>query len=343
VIELRAVVLEAPESLAVEDRSPREPGRGEVELDVSSTGICGTDVSIFSGKIPVRHPRILGHEIAGVVASLGDDVEGLAPGARVVVDPNLYCGHCYQCSKGQENICPNGALLGRDRDGAFRDRIVVPASNVYGLPNGVSELVAPLIQVLTVCAHGQRGAPLFPGDSALILGLGVTGLLHTQIAKARGASPLIGVTRSESKRRLAGQLGADLVLDAADDRLDDRIKEATSGRGPDVVIECVGLVETLARSIRWVRIGGHVVLYGTITAREGALPFYQLYYKEVTLTNPRAAKPEDFPSSLDLVAGGCVRLEPMVTDTFPLERAAEAIEAARQSSTLKVILDHRAT
>jgi threonine dehydrogenase-like Zn-dependent dehydrogenase len=122
--------------------------------------------------------------------------------------------------------------------------------------------------------------------------------------------------------------------------LDERIREVTSGRGPDVVIECVGQVETLARAIRWARIGGHVMLFGTITADGGALPFYQLYYREITWTNPRAAKPEDFPASIALVSRGAVSLDPLVTHTLPLERAADAIAVTTRRSSLKVILDH---
>jgi 2-desacetyl-2-hydroxyethyl bacteriochlorophyllide A dehydrogenase len=342
VTDLRAVVLEAPESLALTEREEVRAGSGEVLIDISATGICGTDVSIFAGKIPVQHPLVMGHEMVGRVVEVGANVRrtDLAPGTRVVVDPNLYCGVCYQCSKGQANICPAGALMGRDRDGAFRDAIAVPASNVYPLPEKIEDLVAPLIQVLTTCVHGQRTAPLFAGDSALVLGLGVTGLLHLQVARARGASPLIGVTRSDSKRRLGEALGADLTLDAEDPRLDERIREATSGRGPDVVIECVGQVKTLAQAIRWARIGGHVMLFGTITADRGELPFYQLYYRQITWTNPRAAKPEDFPAAIDLASRRAVRLERLVTDTLPLEKAADAIAATTRRSSLKVILDH---
>jgi 2-desacetyl-2-hydroxyethyl bacteriochlorophyllide A dehydrogenase len=342
VTALRAVVLEAPRSLALTERDAARAGPGEVLIDISATGICGTDVSIFAGKISVQHPLVMGHEMVGRIVEVGEGVHrgDLGPGARVVVDPNLYCGVCYQCSKGQENVCPAGALMGRDRDGAFRDAIVVPASNAYPLPEEIDDLVAPLVQVLATCVHGQRTAPLFAGESTLVLGLGVTGLLHLQVARARGASPLIGVTRSEAKRRLAEALGADLTLDAGDPRLDERIMEATSGRGPDVVIECVGQVETLAQAIRWARIGGQVVLFGTITADRGALPFYQLYFRQITWTNPRAAKPEDFPASIELASRGAVRLEPLVTDTLPLEKAADAIAVTTQRSSLKVILDH---
>jgi L-iditol 2-dehydrogenase len=339
---LRAVVLEAPETIRVDDRPSPTPGPGEVLVDIITTGICGTDLSIYAGKIPVRHPLVMGHEMFGRISAGGahDDSATSKSGARVIVDPVISCGTCYLCSKGQGNLCPDGALLGRDRDGGLRETVAVPISNVYEVPDGIADAVAPLLQVLTTCTHAQRSVPLFPGDSALVIGLGVSGLLHLQLAKARGARPLIGITRSSSKRVLAQQLGADLTLDPADPDLADRVRESTQGRGPDVVIECVGKVETLAQAIELMRTGGRVVLFGTITADRGALPFYLLYLKEVTLTNPRAAKPEDFPTAIELVSSGAVKLEPLVSNTFPLAATQEAIDTVRSGEALKVMLDH---
>jgi 2-desacetyl-2-hydroxyethyl bacteriochlorophyllide A dehydrogenase len=308
-------------------------------IDIASSGICGTDLSIYAGKIAVTHPLVMGHEMFGHVAASADAT--LVEGTRVVVDPVVSCGDCFWCSKGQENLCPNGALLGRDRDGGFAESIAIPESNVYEVPDTIADAAAPLLQVLTVCIHGQRTLGLFPGESTVVIGLGVSGLLHLQIAKARGASPLIGITRSAEKRAVAERLGANLTIDAADPRLAEVVLDATSGRGPDTVIECVGKVETLAQSIDLVRVGGRIVLFGTITAGSGALDFYSLYKKEITLTNPRAAKPEDFPAAIDLAASGTIELEPLVTHTFPLHAADEAIAKTGTPGTLKVTLDHK--
>jgi L-iditol 2-dehydrogenase len=335
-----AAVLQSPEVLAVEERSTPVPAPDEVVVEVLNSGICGTDVSIFSGKIPVSHPLVMGHEMFGRVAAIGDSVRDIDLGRRVVVDPSISCGRCYQCSKGQVNLCPNGALLGRDRDGGFAGAVAVPARNIYPLPDGLEDRIAPLIQVLTTCIHAQRYGAIYPGDSVLIIGLGVTGLMHLQVAKARGAAPLIGITRSAPKRELARKLGADHVLDAGDDGLRDSVLEITSGRGPDIVIECVGKVETFGRAIELARVGGRIVMFGTMTGNGGELPLYQLYYKELTVTNPRAAKPEDFPASIELAANGSVELAPLISHSFPLPQAGEAVETARSGGALKIVLDH---
>jgi L-iditol 2-dehydrogenase len=337
-----AVVLAAPERLEVADQPEPRAAPGEALVRIATSGICGTDLSIYKGKIPVGYPRVLGHEFIGMV----EDVDGPAPpgvkaGTRVIVDPNIYCGRCYQCVKGQNNICTAGALMGRDRDGGFCELVSVPASNLYPLPDAIRDEVAPLLQVVTVCVHGQRMVDIFPGDFVLVIGLGVTGLLHTQIAKARGAAVVVGITRSEAKRELAARLGADVVLDPAAPGLADAVREATGGRGFDVAIESAGTAATLAQAIELARIGGRVMAYGTIGAATEPLPYYQMYFKELEIVSPRAAKPEDFAPSLDLVAGGAVQLEPILSDTFPLAHAGDALEAIKRGGPLKVVLDHR--
>jgi 2-desacetyl-2-hydroxyethyl bacteriochlorophyllide A dehydrogenase len=334
---MHAVVLEAQESLRLEERPEPTAGGENVVVRIRATGICGTDVSIFSGKVPVDYPLVLGHEMVG---NLESPTPELAPGTRVVVDPNVFCGTCYQCLRGQENVCGKAELMGRDRDGALSDFVAVPAHNIYPIPEEINDRIAPLLQVLTTCLHAQRQTQLFPQDSVVVLGLGVSGLLHLQLARARGAHPIIGITRSESKRALAARLGADLVIDPSDPTLKEQVAEATQGQGPDLVVECVGKTETLAQAIDLVRVGGRMIVFGTITEDAGELPFYQLYYKELSLANPRAAKPEDFPASIELVATGTVELDPLITHTFPLESAEEAIVTSSESGSLKVILDH---
>jgi L-iditol 2-dehydrogenase len=341
---MMSVVLDAPNHLRIEQRPEPQAGPGEALVAIHSAGICGTDLSIFAGKIPVAHPLVMGHEMVGTILELNGGVppgRRLRQGDRVLVDPVVYCGACYQCSKGQVNLCPNGALMGRDRDGGFSGTVAVPAANLYPLPPEITDTAGPLLQVLTTCIHAHRQTALFPGESVLVMGLGVAGLLHLQLAKERGASPLIGVTRTASKRNLAERLGADVTIHPSDPKALETVLEYTSGRGVDVAIEAVGLGTTLAKSIEYTRIGGRLTLFGTITEPAPSLPYYQLYYKELLISNPRAAKPEDFPAAIEIVSSGGVELEPLVTEVFPLSRASEAIAATGSGGALKVILDHR--
>jgi 2-desacetyl-2-hydroxyethyl bacteriochlorophyllide A dehydrogenase len=311
-----------------------------VLVRVTHSGICGTDLKIFTGAIPVSYPLIMGHEMSGEVVE-GYDGDRLKRGDRVVVDPVVYCGVCVNCRAGQTNLCPNGVLLGRDANGGFAEYVSAPRSHVFRLPETIDPRTAPAIQVLTTCVHAQRRTRIFPGQSVVVVGLGVTGQLHVQLAKARGAHPVIGITRSAWKRDLAEQLGADITLPAGEDTVR-RVIEATHGRGADVVIESTGIVRSLADSITMARLGGTLLLFGITTVTEGALPFYQLYFKELTMVNARAAKGEDFPDSIDLVARGVVKLLPLVTQVMPVSDLGPAIDMLKTDvdGRMKIILEH---
>jgi 2-desacetyl-2-hydroxyethyl bacteriochlorophyllide A dehydrogenase len=327
-------VLVEPELIRIDDVPRRDPSEGEVRVATRTLGICGTDRKIFSGGIPVDYPRIMGHEIVGEIL---DASEGLAAGTPVIVDPSITCGRCPRCLEGRGNICPNGWLLGRDRDGGLCEELVVPAENLHVLPPSLPVEVAPLIQVLTTCVHGQRMVEVFPGASVAIVGLGVTGLLHLQLAKLRGAWPVVCVTRSERKLELAHELGADETVRAGDGAVE-RVREITGG-GPDVTVECAGTVATLGQAVSMARGGGRILAYGTIADTEGPFPFYDLYYKELAITNARAARPEDFPVAIDGAATGRIRLDPLVTHRFALADAEQAFRADGAPGTLKVIVE----
>ena len=327
---MKGMVLTAPHEVAPKDVKPPERDSGEALIRVSNSGICGTDLKIFQGGIPVAYPRIMGHESVGEVAEAGT---GVKSGAPVIVDPAYCCGTCYICRSGQPNLCPNGGLLGRDVDGGFAELQTVPAQ--------IDLSVAPLIQPMTTCLHAQRLAKISPGEAVIVMGLGVTGLLHVQLAKAHGAYPVIGITRSQWKRELAEKVGADLTL-APDANMKDKVLDATGGHGADLVIESVGKLSVLAQAIDLARLGGRIVPFGIYTETEGALPFYDLYFKELNLINARVAKAQDFPACIDLVRRGVVKLEPLISHRFPLDEIDQALGLldSGDSGRMKIILNH---
>ncbi len=331
---MKAMVLKASDEVAPEDiRRPKAEDGGTL-VRVSHSGVCGTDSKIFHGAIAVRHPLVMGHEM------VGEAVEGSSTGPRVIVDPVYFCGDCYLCRHGQMHLCTNGGLVGRDRDGGFAEYVVAPPGKVYELPDDIGG-EAPLLQVLTTCLHGHRLARIFAGESVVVNGLGVTGQLHVQLAKAFGANPVIGITRSAWKRELAETLGADLTLAPGDDMIA-RVRDATEGRGPDVVIETVGKVASLGDAIRMARTGGKILLFGIYAETEGALPFYDLYFKELQLINTRVAQPRDFPESIDLVRRGVVKLAPLISHVMKLDALDGALGMldAGDGRRMKILLEH---
>lgn len=333
------MVLNGPGELALGDVARPPVESNHVLVRVTHSGICGTDYKIYSGAIPVGYPRVMGHEMTGEVVDPGDT--SFTVGDHVIVDPELYCGVCFHCRIGQTHLCPKGKLIGRDTDGGFAEYVTAPATNVFGLPASIDSRTAPMIQVLTTCLHAQRQIDIFPSEYVVVLGLGVTGQLHVQLAKARGAT-VIGVTRSAEKRELAERLGADLTFAGGDDAVD-RVRAATEGRGADVVIETTGVLSQVAAAVNMTRSGGRVLLFGIITAKEGALPFYDLYFKEIDLISARVAKAEDYPASIALVERGTVRLQPLVSDVMPLSDLKTAIGMLGSDGggqRMKIILDH---
>lgn len=336
---MKAMVLSAPRELALGEVARPVVGPGQVLVRVTHSGVCGTDLKIFNGGIPVRYPRIMGHEMIGEVADPGAS-DTLKAGDRVIVDPELFCGACFHCRIGQTHLCPKGQLLGRDANGGFAEYLVAPASQVFPLPKSIESRTAPLIQVLTTCLHSQRLVNIFPGETVVVMGLGVTGQLHVQLAKARGAR-VIGVTRSAAKRELAQTLGADLTFAGGEGAIE-KVREVTEGRGPDMIIETTGAMPALADAIHMVRFGGRLLMFGIFTVTEGKLPFYQLYFKELALINGRVAKPEDYPNSIDLVERGAVRLEPLISNIMPLSElpAAMGMLGSDDGSRMKIILEN---
>jgi 2-desacetyl-2-hydroxyethyl bacteriochlorophyllide A dehydrogenase len=348
---MKAMVLRAPSDLVLDEVARPQPAAGQVLVRITHSGVCGTDYKIFNGSIKVPYPLIPGHEMAGELVAIGPDVgrvplstgaarSGPAIGERVIVDPETFDGTCFYCSKGLTNLCPNGTLIGRDVNGGFAEYLEVPATQVHHLPESIDDQTAPLIQVLTTCLHAQRQVDIFPGDTVAVIGLGVTGQLHVQLAKARGAR-VIGITRSAEKRAMAETLGADLTIAGGDSAIA-QVREATDGRGADVTIETTGVLKQLDHSVHMTRFGGKVLMFGIYTVKEGALPFYDLYFKEVSLISARVAKPEDYTDCIALVERRQVKLEPLVSDVMPLGelKAAIGMLSSDSGQRMKIILEH---
>jgi 2-desacetyl-2-hydroxyethyl bacteriochlorophyllide A dehydrogenase len=337
---MKAMVLRAPSDLALDDVPRPQPAAGQVLVRITHSGLCGTDLKIYTGAIPAKYPLIMGHEMIGELVA-GQPPANIRAGDRVIIDPVLSCGICFHCRIGQNNLCPSGGLIGRETNGGFAEYAAVPASQVFRLPDSIDSRTAPLIQVATTCLHAQRLTSSFEGQSVAVIGLGVSGQLHVQLAKAQGAASVIGISRSAFKNELAKKLGADIAIESGKSTID-QVREATDGRGADVVIECTGVMSAFADAIRMVRSGGRILLFGIMSAKEGALPFYDLYFKELTLINNRAATSEDFPAMIDLVARGAVRLEPLITHHMRLAELETALAMVEDGADrrLKIILDH---
>lgn len=330
---MRAARVTEPGAIEITDVPEPDPSDLAV-IQVDQVGICGTDVKIVAGKIPVDYPRILGHEMIGeVVSAPSGSPHG--EGTRVLVDPGVACGWCDLCLAGRLNLCRNGGLLGRDVDGTFTRYIQAPLNRIVPVPREIPETSAGLLQVLGTCVHAVKCLDPFPGQVAAVIGLGVAGQLIAQLLALRGMK-VVGITRSEWKRDLATGLGAMAVAEPGE--AESVLAGLTDGRGPDVVVEAAGTEATLSRAIELVGIGGEILAYGTITGGNEGLPYYLLYHKELTIHNPRAALVGDYADGVALVAEAKLQLEPIVTHRLDLSEAKRAFELVHSPDSLKVLL-----
>jgi threonine dehydrogenase-like Zn-dependent dehydrogenase len=329
-----AAMIDRPGTVTVRDIPPPQAA-GLALVRVAQAGICGTDLKIAGGDIPVAAGRVLGHEMTGRVETPGRG-RAQPAGTAVMVNPALFCGVCDLCRRDLPHLCRQGGLLGRDADGGFAELVAVDEKLLHPLPETVTLDEAALLQVLSTCIHAQAGLSAGPEDSALVVGLGVTGLLHTQLLRERGLRTIIGVTRSAWKHDLAKRCGASTVVAPAEAA--DAVADATGGRGTDIAIECAGSAAALTQAMRLAGAGATVVMFG-ITMQADAVPTYEWYVKELTIRSPRAARPRDCDSAIRLCAQRRLDLAPLVTGRFPLARLPAALTASGEPGHLKVVLD----
>jgi L-iditol 2-dehydrogenase len=214
--------------------------------------------------------------------------------------------------------------------------VAVPETLLHPLPAEVTADEAALIQVLSTCVHALSGVTVSPEGSAVVVGLGVAGLLHVQLLRAMGVRVIVGITRSAWKRDLALACGASAVV--APDDAAPAVAEATGGQGAGIAIECAGTAATLAQAIRLAGPAATVIMFGTVRAAD-ELPAYEGYLKELTIRCPRASRPRDFDTAIRLCAERRLDVTPLVTGRFPLPEAAQALAASEDPAQLKVVLD----
>lgn len=332
---MRAAVIEGPGCVAVRDVPAARAADGRALVRVSQAGICGTDLKIAAGDVPVVAPVVLGHEMTGRVEIPGRG-GALGPGTAVLLNPSPFCGRCDRCRRDLPHLCRHGRLLGRDADGCFAEYIAADEALLHPIPDSVTRDEGALLQVLSTCIHAQSAIRAWPEYVAVVIGLGVAGLLHLQLLRERGVRSIIAVTRSAAKHELARRFGASAVV--GPDEADEAVADATAGRGADIVVECAGSAATLAQAFRLAGAGAQVMLFGIITGIADTRP-YEWYYKELTIKSPRAARPRDYDSAIALCAQRRLDLAPLVTGRFPLSRLAEALVACADPGQLKVVLD----
>jgi L-idonate 5-dehydrogenase len=319
---------------------------GMALVRVRRAGMCGSDLHYFQhgccGAFVPTRPFVLGHELAGEVAAVADDVAGLAVGARVAINPARACDRCAYCRSGRRNLCRRTIMLGSasttpPTDGGFAELVAVRADQCHLLGDDMDDGVGAMMEPFAVALHAVRRSRLAGAARVLVTGGGTIGLLVAKTARAFGASLVVASDVSPGRRAVATALEADHAVDPADPALGDVVREL-SGDGFDVVFEASGARPALRQAFDLVRPGGTLVQVGTLGTDDMPLPANQLMAREITyLGSFRYA--DVFDDAIALVRSGRVDVGPLVSRVLPLAQAAEALVlAGNPGSAIKVQL-----
>jgi len=346
---MKSLLLSAYNHLEIADLPAPHAAPGEVLVRVEACGICGSDVHGYDGSSGRRIPPIvMGHEAAGTVAAIGEGVQGYAAGDRVTFDSTVYCGECAYCRRGLINLCDNRQVIGVScgdyrRHGAFAEFVAVPQRILYPLPANLSFAEAAMLEAASVALHAVRVSEVQGGETALVIGAGMIGLLTLQAARAAGCARVLIADVDATRLDLAKQVGADQILHCSGAELIAKVLELTAGQGVDIAYEAVGRNETVTAAIDCTRKGGTVTLIGNIQP-EVALPLQKVVTRQIRLQGSCASAGE-YPQAIELIAGGRMQVSPLITAVAPLEEGPRWFERlhAREPNLMKVILTPKTT
>ena len=341
---MKALTLTAYNQFEFQDAPDPVLEDNEVLIRVKACGICGSDIHGMDGSSGRRIPPIImGHEAAGEIAQTGSAVEGWAEGDRVTFDSTVYCGKCESCQSGQINLCPERNVLGVScddyrRHGAFAEYVKVPEHILCAIPDSVSYEHAAFAEPVSIALHGVNRVPLKEGDSAVVIGAGLIGLLIVQALKAKGAGTVIAVDLDEKRLALALELGADAALVSGDD-VPQRVREIVGNPdGADVSLEVVGFGPTIQLAIDSVRKGGSIGCVGNLKA-EVPFPLQAVVTRELSVYGSCASAGE-YGDAVEAVASGAIQVEPLISATADLADGGEwfAKLHKNEEGLMKVIL-----
>jgi L-iditol 2-dehydrogenase len=341
---MRALLMKKYMEMELADMPRPETGADDVLVQVKACGICGSDVHGLDGSTGRRLPPIvMGHEAAGVIAEAGANVKDLREGDRVTFDSTISCGACFFCRRGEINMCDNRQVLGVScadyrRHGAFAEYVAVPQHIVYKLPDSLSFEKAAMIEAVSVAVHAANLTPVKLGDTAVVVGSGMIGLLAIQALRLAGCACVIAVDVDDAKLKVASQLGADHCANPSNVDVPAFTRERTNGRGADIALEVVGATQPLQTALASLRKAGSMTLVGNVSP-EVALPLQSVVTRQIRLMGSCASSGE-YPACISLLARGAIRVEPMISSVAPLEEGPLWFQRLyhKEPNLMKVIL-----
>lgn len=328
--KMKTAVMLGIGKMGFEEREIPKPKDDEVLVKLEYVGICGSDLHYYEsgaiGDYVVEPPFVLGHEPGGTVVEVGKNVSHLKVGDRVALEPGKTCGHCEFCKTGRYNLCPDVVFFATPPvDGVFQEYVAHEADLCFKLPDNVSTLEGALIEPLAVGFHAAIQGEAHLGQKAVVMGAGCIGLVSMMALKARGVSEVYVVDIMEKRLQKALELGADGVINGAEEDVEERIKELTKGSGADLVVETAGTEITTRQAISVAKKGANIVLVGYSRTGEMTLPMSLALDKELTFKTVFRYR-NIYPMAIEAVAQGKVNLKGIVTDIFDLDDVQNAMD-----------------
>jgi L-iditol 2-dehydrogenase len=330
-------------NMEIRDVPEPNPGPGQVKIEVHAAGICGSDLHIFHDSIdgiPINPPVVTGHEFAGVVAAVGENVSRWKVNDRVTSEaPVGICGDCPHCRMGFYNICSNRRTLGYWYNGVFTRYTVVPQERVHRLPDNIDFLAGALTEPLACVTHATMELTrIEAGDIVLVTGPGAIGLLAMQVAKAQGATVVVGGTGVDKERlALATQLGADRVVDITSEDIFAVIADLTGGRGADVLLECSGSPKAVDPGLLLTRKAGQYTQIG-LFGKSLQVDFEKICFRELKVTGSLGSTWTAWQKALKLMSAGKVNTKILVSDVLPITDWKIAFDKFERKEGLKLVL-----
>ena len=338
---MRVAMYYSNRDVRLEDMPIPRVGPGELLVRIRASGICGSDLMEWY-RIQ-KAPLVLGHEIAGEVVELGDGVKDFQSGDRVFASHHVPCGNCRYCLAGHQSVCDLLRTTHFD-PGGFAEYIRVPRINVeqgtYRLPAEITFDEGSFIEPLACVIRAQRFARLTDGQTVLVIGSGISGLLHIQLARACGAARILATDISAFRRQAALQFGADAAIDGVEE-IAARLRDLNDGRLADLVIVCTGAMAAMEQAVKSIDRGGTLLFFApTAAGVDVPIPLFDFWRDEITIVTSYAASGQDLKESIELIRRRQVRVADMITHRLPLAEAGRGFQlTAGGHDSIKVIID----
>lgn len=322
---MKALCVQSPHHLVIEERTmPVINTATEVLVKVKAAGICGSDVHIYHGSSPVAtYPRVIGHEIAGEIVAIGTGVTGFAIGDRVVMDPVIHCGNCYQCRIGRRNVCKNLKVRSVHVDGGYQEYIVLPQESMYHIPDNLSWEEAVMIEPFTIAEQVCSRAEITGNDIVFIMGAGPVGLSVLKRAKMSGATCYISDIL-DTRLQLSKQYGTDATIHAGKQDTGEELIRLTNGNGATVVIDAVCSVKSFEQALGYVCPAGRVIPLG-FSKEPSAIAQLSIVAKEIDVRGSRLHN-NKFPVVIDHFANRRIEVADMITHRYPFTEIHAALK-----------------